>query len=84
MLCLSLALMGQLWNKDGSLKSKVYIPFQFALSTSGVLNFFCYFLLLNTMVPVSLFVTIEFLKLLEASYVSWDIQMYDKERDIQA
>lgn len=36
------------------------------------------------MVPVSLFVTIEFLKLMEASYVCWDVEMYDTTRDIPA
>ena len=36
------------------------------------------------MVPVSLFVTIEFLKLGEASLVEWDIQIYDTVRDIPA
>jgi magnesium-transporting ATPase (P-type) len=36
------------------------------------------------MVPVSLFVTIELLKLMEASYIAWDVQMYDIRRDIPA
>lgn len=65
--------MSQLWNLSGSLKSSVYVPFQFALTKAGVFNFFSYFLLLGTMLPVSLFVTIEFLKLTEAAHVSWDV-----------
>jgi phospholipid-transporting ATPase len=36
---------------------------------------------MNTMLPISLFVTLEVLKLCEALVVSWDYLMYSVERD---
>ena len=40
------------------------------------LNFFSYFLLLNTMIPISLVVTIEILKVIQCIFIAWDAEMY--------
>ena len=39
-----------------------YIPVEFVLETEGVVSFFRYFLLLNTLLPISLFVSLESIK----------------------
>lgn len=39
---------------------------------------------MNTMLPISLFVTLEVLKLWEAVFVSWDYLMYSVTRDKSA
>jgi len=36
---------------------------------------------MNTMLPISLFVTLEVLKVCEALFVSWDHLMYSIEKD---
>ena len=36
---------------------------------------------MNTMLPISLFVTLEVLKLWEAVFVSWDYLMYSVDKD---
>lgn len=45
----------------------------------GIIQFFSYFLLLNTMVPISLIVSLEIIKFIQAFYVNWDTDMYVDE-----
>jgi len=44
-----------------------------------VLNFFAYFLLLNTMIPISLVITLEIIKVVQCYFISVDAQMYSLE-----
>jgi len=44
---------------------------------------FCTWILLFTnMVPISLLVTVEIVKFAQASFISWDINIYDVEKDM--
>ena len=43
------------------------------------LNFFSYFLLLSTLIPISLIVTLEVLKVIQCYFISQDAQMFDVE-----
>jgi len=45
------------------------------------LNFFSYFLLLSTLIPISLIVTLEVIKTIQAYFISNDAQMYDVDAD---
>lgn len=45
------------------------------------INFFAYFLLLNTMIPISLIVTLEIIKVLQCIFIMWDSTMYSVEDD---
>lgn len=69
--------MGTFWNKDGSLNTQAYIPFTFDLAFDAILNFFTYFLLLNTMLPISLIVTMEVVKGFQALLMIWDFKIFD-------
>ena len=40
-----------------------------------------YYILLNTLIPISLIVTLEFVKLLQAPFFHSDLEMYDAESD---
>ena len=42
--------------------------------------FFTYFLLLNTLIPISLIVSMEIIKMIQGIFISWDILLYSKER----
>lgn len=48
---------------------------------SAFYSFWTFLLLLNTMIPVSLIVTLEVVKYIQAFFVNWDVEMYSKERD---
>jgi len=61
-LSLALGLMTSFWNQEGTISENFYIPFEFMFQTEGVLSFFRYFLILNTMLPISLFVSLEVIK----------------------
>ena len=51
-----------------------YLPFN--LAVDSILSFFTYFLLLNTMIPVSLIVTLELVKIIQGSFISMDAKSY--------
>ncbi|KAF2074244.1 hypothetical protein CYY_004454 [Polysphondylium violaceum] len=48
------------------------------LSIFGVRNFFTYFILFNTMIPISLWVTLEMVKVGQAKFMEWDQNMTSK------
>ena len=45
------------------------------------LNFFSYFLLMNTLLPISLQVALEVCKLVQAFYINNDVKLYSAERE---
>ena len=47
----------------------------------GVLSYFTYFLLLNTMLPISLIITLEIVKLGQGFFMMMDSSMYSDKRD---
>ena len=47
----------------------------------GILSYFTYFLLLNTMLPISLIVSLELLKLGQGFFMMFDKEMYCSKRD---
>ncbi|KAF4725986.1 hypothetical protein FOZ62_002283, partial [Perkinsus olseni] len=49
-----------------------------------IINFLAFFVLLNTLIPMSLWVTLEILKLAQSFLIEWDNQFYDQERDLHA
>ncbi|NXC73491.1 AT8B1 ATPase, partial [Anhinga anhinga] len=42
----------------------------------GFLNFWGYIIVLNTMVPISLYVSVEVIRLGQSYFINWDLQMY--------
>ena len=44
------------------------------------ITFFTYFLLLNTLIPISLIITIEIVKIIQGFFISWDAEMYSSIR----
>ena len=64
-------------------KKKFYDNFIILKESGGVESFICfftYFLLLNTLIPISLIVSSEIIKIIQGIYISWDIFLYSKVR----
>ena len=64
-------------NKEGA-------PFIYLLRGSaleGFLSDFTYFLLINTMIPISLIVSLEMVKMLQAFFIEGDMDLYDVEKN---
>lgn len=76
-LCASIILMSSFWNKEGSFNTNLYIPIEFTWSTDMIILFFCYFFLLNTMLPISIIFSFEVVKLYQAALVAWDTDIYE-------
>ncbi|KAM3600581.1 uncharacterized protein V6R79_025445 [Siganus canaliculatus] len=53
-------------------------------SYRGFLSFWGYIIVLNTMVPISLYVSVEVIRLGQSKFINWDIQMYFPEKDTPA
>ncbi|EHB06942.1 Putative phospholipid-transporting ATPase IC [Heterocephalus glaber] len=53
-------------------------------SYRGFLNFWGYLIVLNTMVPISLYVSVEIIRLGQSHFINWDLQMYYTEKDTPA
>uniref|UniRef100_A0A8C3J3F9 Phospholipid-transporting ATPase n=1 Tax=Calidris pygmaea TaxID=425635 RepID=A0A8C3J3F9_9CHAR len=53
-------------------------------SYRGFLNFWGYIIVLNTMVPISLYVSVEVIRLGQSYFINWDLQMYYSEKDTPA
>ncbi|XP_072107846.1 phospholipid-transporting ATPase IC isoform X1 [Mobula birostris] len=50
----------------------------------GFLTFWGYIIVLNTMVPISLYVSVEVIRMGQSYMINWDLQMYYAEKDTPA
>ena len=48
--------------------------------TKSFIVFFTYFLLLNTLIPISLIVSTGIIKVIQGIFIRWDILLYSKRR----
>ncbi len=79
------AVASQLWsNKNSSRHWYIY----FDSDTSGFFSFgytfLTFFILYNNLIPISLQVTLEMVKFLQAYFINWDEEMYDSESNFWA
>ena len=47
----------------------------------SILNFFTYLILYNGLVPISLYVTMDLVRVLQAKFIQWDLRLYREETD---
>ena len=50
------------------------------MNTESFIIYFTYFLLLNTLIPISLIVSTEIIKMIQAVFINWDILLYSKNK----
>ena len=55
-----------------------FVPLEESITMDSFINFFTYFLLFNTLIPISLIVTIEIIKMAQGLLIHWDIELYSK------
>uniref|UniRef100_A0A673UQJ3 Phospholipid-transporting ATPase n=1 Tax=Suricata suricatta TaxID=37032 RepID=A0A673UQJ3_SURSU len=78
-MCFILAIGHGIWeNKKGYyfqnyLPWKEYVP---SSAVSAIPIFWSYFIILNTMVPISLYVSVEIIRLGNSCYINWDRKMF--------
>jgi P-type E1-E2 ATPase len=58
-----------------------YLEVEYNVIENIIINFFSYFLLLNTLIPISLVVTLEFVKVFLSMFIFFDSEMVCIERN---
>ena len=78
-LCALSAVAGLIWtivNLDGNYQHILYLGKTYGKGKQAVLFFFSYFLLFNTMIPISLVISLELVKVIQAFFIKRDKEMY--------
>ena len=81
-----------IWENEIGYYFRSYLPEEEFLSKEksrssieiGLLVFPSYIITLSTVVPISLYVSIEFVRLLQSKWIDWDIEMFYQKNNIRA
>ncbi|XP_053742778.1 phospholipid-transporting ATPase ID [Synchiropus splendidus] len=77
---LILAIGNTVWENSTGTSFQVFLPSPDEIHEnavfSGFLSFWSYVIILNTVVPISLYVSVEVLRLGHSYFINWDAQMY--------
>ncbi|XP_065194821.1 phospholipid-transporting ATPase ID-like [Sycon ciliatum] len=87
-LCVIAAVLNSVWENTVLDKLLDYIPYvenePNDPNAIAALQFFSYVILLNTLVPISLYVSVEFIRFGQSFLINWDRKMYYEPYDIPA
>ncbi|NWQ71690.1 AT8B1 ATPase, partial [Neopipo cinnamomea] len=85
LLSAGLAIGHTYWEQQvGNCSWYLYDAQDFSPPSRGFLNFWGYIIVLNTMVPISLYVSVEVIRFGQSYFINWDLQMYYPEKDTAA
>ncbi|XP_041853027.1 phospholipid-transporting ATPase ID isoform X2 [Melanotaenia boesemani] len=82
-----LAVGNTIWETWVGRRFEVFLPwdeFHNSAVFSGFLTFWSYIIILNTVVPISLYVSVEVLRLGHSFFINWDQKMYYSQTDTAA
>ncbi|ESO07180.1 hypothetical protein HELRODRAFT_110679 [Helobdella robusta] len=80
-LALICAVANQVWISQ-NLTKHWYLGIQDASPTGFILNFLTFVILYNNLIPISLQVTLEIVRFIQAIFIQWDVEMYDAKHNI--
>ncbi|KAM4877981.1 phospholipid-transporting ATPase FetA-like [Thomomys bottae] len=86
-MCCILAIGHGIWENKKGYYFQMFLPWEDYVSSSflsATLIFWSYFIVLNTMVPISLYVSVEIIRLGNSYYINWDRKMFDVPKNIPA
>jgi phospholipid-translocating ATPase len=80
------------WESFVGFDFRIYLPWETYISDdqrigaleNSLLVFLSYIIILNTVVPISLYVSVEFIRLLQSKWIDWDIKMYYEPNNVPA
>jgi phospholipid-transporting ATPase len=79
-ICLACALLNSVFYYN-YLKGNLFLDYlDQNIVVDSVYKYFTYLLLLNTMIPISLIITLEIVKLIQGFFMSFDVEMYSNVR----
>uniref|UniRef100_A0A8C7BLZ3 Phospholipid-transporting ATPase n=1 Tax=Neovison vison TaxID=452646 RepID=A0A8C7BLZ3_NEOVI len=74
-----LAIGNAIWEHEVGTRFQAYLPWDEAVDSaffSGFLSFWSYIIILNTVVPISLYVSVEVIRLGHSYFINWDKKMF--------
>uniref|UniRef100_A0A673XR17 Phospholipid-transporting ATPase n=1 Tax=Salmo trutta TaxID=8032 RepID=A0A673XR17_SALTR len=83
-MCLILAIGNGIWEYQEGSKFAAFLPKGVSAPFSAFLTFWSYVIILNTVVPISLYVSVEIIRLGNSFYINWDRKMYYPKSDTPA
>uniref|UniRef100_A0A8C7GB56 Phospholipid-transporting ATPase n=1 Tax=Oncorhynchus kisutch TaxID=8019 RepID=A0A8C7GB56_ONCKI len=83
-MCLFLAIGNGIWEYQEGSKFAAFLPKGVNAPFSAFLTFWSYVIILNTVVPISLYVSVEIIRLGNSFYINWDRKMYYPKNDTPA
>uniref|UniRef100_A0A8C8FI92 Phospholipid-transporting ATPase n=1 Tax=Oncorhynchus tshawytscha TaxID=74940 RepID=A0A8C8FI92_ONCTS len=83
-MCLILAIGNGIWEYQEGSKFAAFLPKGVNAPFSAFLTFWSYVIILNTVVPISLYVSVEIIRLGNSFYINWDRKMYYPKNDTPA
>uniref|UniRef100_A0A3B4EEH5 Phospholipid-transporting ATPase n=1 Tax=Pygocentrus nattereri TaxID=42514 RepID=A0A3B4EEH5_PYGNA len=85
-MCTTLAIGNGIWEHQQGTSFTAFLPRQDGANAafSGFLSFWSYVIILNTVVPISLYVSVEILRLGNSYFIDWDRKMYHTKTDTPA
>jgi len=78
-LCALLGMLSGIWQSKYS-EQHFYLEYDTKPGLMFMYSFFSYFILLNTLIPISLIVTLEIVKFMQLFFMQWDVFMYHNDR----
>uniref|UniRef100_A0A4W3JYS1 Phospholipid-transporting ATPase n=1 Tax=Callorhinchus milii TaxID=7868 RepID=A0A4W3JYS1_CALMI len=79
-----LAIGNSIWEHKVGFYFQIYLPWDPWIENSvfsGFLSFWSYIIILNTVVPISLYVSVEVIRLGHSYFINWDRKMYYAKKD---
>ncbi|XP_055880345.1 phospholipid-transporting ATPase ID-like isoform X3 [Biomphalaria glabrata] len=91
-MCLICTIACVIWELMTGHNFQAYLPWESFVSsekaagsvTIAVLVFLSYIIILNTVVPISLYVSVEIIRLAHSLWINWDVKMYYDKKDTPA
>ncbi|CAF1398670.1 unnamed protein product [Adineta steineri] len=91
-MCTIMTICSGLWESFVGYDFRSYLPWETFLSQDRrvgavqkcLLVFLSYIIILNTVVPISLYVSVEFIRLLQSKFIDWDVNMYYAPNNVPA
>lgn len=77
-MCIVCMLGSIFWNVSNSQKYQYFIEVRYGGIAEGILTFFTVYILLNTMIPISLIISLEMVKFTQAYFIDNDLDMRDE------
>ncbi|XP_072134331.1 phospholipid-transporting ATPase ID isoform X1 [Mobula birostris] len=82
-----LGIGNSIWENEVGFHFRIYLPWDKWMKSaifSGFLSFWSYIIILNTVVPISLYVSVEVIRLGHSYFINWDRKMFFAQRNISA